>query len=209
MSEYQIELKNERLAAILDEAWAFQTMSPKKKQTYISSLKPNDEELCESIVGSYALDVYMQGKMRGVHLNFSYETLESISAGIQGVFQGYREMGRDLQRSGDLTARSYAAYLFLMAINEHDCHLHSRQIVSALRPQRPEDGPLWMDERRILTGLRREEDFLLPVTEGLVTMNLGSLQVLTIEAKPIVRAWKSAMGVDLSAYGLGDIKPGI
>ena len=205
----QIELKNERLAAILDEAWAFHAMLPKKKQSYVNSLRPSDEKLCESIVGSYALDVFMHAMQSGNMLDFSYETLPGLGAGVQGVFRGYRQMGRDLQRSGDLTARSYAAYLFLLAINEHDCHLHSQQIVSALRPQKPEDGPLWMDERRILTGLRREMDFLLPVAESMVRIGLGAQQTVIFQAKPVVRAWRSAMGEDLSAYGLEDMTMGI
>lgn len=203
--ENQIGIKNERLAAILDEAWAFQAMSPKKKQNYVSALRPNDEKLCECIVGSYALDVFMHAHGNGVKLDFSYETLSGLSNGLQGVYHGYRRMGRDLQRSGDLTARSYAAYLFLLAINEHDCHLHSQQIVSALRPQKPEDGPLWMDERRIFTGLKRETDFLLVSTESMVRIGLGTQQTVIFQAKPIIRAWRSALGEDLSAHGLEDM----
>ena len=209
MSEGSINVKNERLVEILDEAWAFHALPAKKAQNHIAKKTLNDERLCEMIISSYALDVFMHAHGYGVTLDYSYETLSNLGNGLQGVYHGYRRMGRDVKRSGDLTVRSFAAYLFLLAINEHDCHLHSQQIVNALHPQSPEDGPLWMDERRILTGLRRETDFLLPATESLVLMGLGAQQTAFFHVKPIVRAWKSAIGEDLSAHGLEDMAMGI
>ena len=110
-----------------------------------------------------------------------------------------------LQDAAKGTARSYAAYLFMVAINEHDCRLRGEQVVSALRPLKEEDGQLWLNRIHILAGIRREVDFLSAVMEGARIQNLNKKHLVMFLADPVIEAYRSACRVDLGKHGLVNI----
>ncbi len=195
----EFQIKNDRVARILKESEAFDAEQ-------LKDLPQTDERVCEAVITPYAYDVIYQAAAHDVTLDFSYETLSGLPVGLSGVYKNCRRQNRSIQNSGNLTIRSYAAYLFLLAINEHDCHLRGEIPPSPLLTVSQEEEARWMmGTMRILTGIRREVVFLPAVHEAAAFVPLGRKTLLTFEADPICRAYLSACRVDLGKRGLSNI----
>lgn len=166
------------------------------------------EQVCEAILSAYTLDVIFRAQEHQALLDCTYDTLDKLPIGLQGVLQTYlKEKKRgSLNLIVSSTVKSYAAYLFLLSVNEHDCHLHGKlKQRNALLVKPEKEDPLWMDCVQILTGVKRELDFLPAVLEATTILDFGKKKLVSFTAEPICKAYRLAIGVDLTKHGLANI----
>ncbi len=186
-------IKNDRLGAIIGRAMAKDTPAWDKMTT---------QESGEDIIVTYALDMVMNGYKVDAALDFTYATLNLLPVAMRRCLAGYIENGNSFRESVEGLAKSFAAYIFCLAMNENDCPWTVQVMRSKVITPAPGTGPLWANGYRITTGLRRQADFLIPAMEGGSGMERDGKGLAMLSADPMIKAYKSAFRVDLSEYGL-------
>lgn len=203
-----IDFNNERLERILTIADISYHAPKGKEANYFSLLedhKRTDEIVCESLLGQYAYDVFVQGAAQKSILDFSYGSLPNLPIGLQGVLQGYLRDGETVANSARSVAKSFAAYLFLLTIKEHDCHLRGEEVNSIIKKSNEDPDALWLFSMHIYTGVRREIDLLPWILGGLKIMRTERNRIVFFDIDPLVSAYRSAFRIDLKKQGLTNI----
>ncbi len=156
----------------------------------------------EHLICTYALDMIMNGYKADVALDFTYTSLHLLPIAVRRCLEGYLELGLSFRASVEGLAKSFAGYIFCLAMNEQNCIWNVSQLRTKLTAPDVDFGPLWGELLRITTGERRQVDFLIPAMEG----GMGALKngkgLMLFDAGPTVKAYKAAFGIDLNEYGI-------
>ena len=199
----ELLIKSDDLAAILRQVMDEENLTPKqKKQRYDQKTM---QQHGEDIIATYVLDVLRNGWQADVELEMTYATLDKLPIALRHCLQVYCDDRRPLKQAAEPTAKSFAAYLFALGMNEHDAKLKVQQKATRFIEPSPNEGPLWANVMRITTGQNRQKDFLLPALEGGSGFVRGGRGLVLLNVMPAVRAYKAAFGVDLTEYGLCDM----
>lgn len=147
---------------------------------------------------------------RGILLDLTYQTLDRLPNAIAELFIFHR-MGEiyknePVKRIG-MTEKTLAAYLTLLAMNEHGYSMRVRDYLDDLRKGKRPQQPLWAEMFSIMTGAHSDID-LLPAcviahdrTGGYISRN-----GIRLSAAPIVEVYQFMTGVNLTKYGFGNIE---
>ncbi len=200
-SPITINIKSTYVQDLFDNYSKTLSFSEKENLSFFENASP--QIAGESIIFGYATDMIGRGEI-GRDLNLTYETVSNISHAINPLFRQYQKSGMWENDPEGSLARALAAYLIVLAMNEHDCPLKVTQMGSKLFPPPEDEYPLWGGILRIKTGRRREIDFLPSIVEGMKKTSLKGKTLLTITVNPVIRAYRSAVGTDLSQYELKD-----
>lgn len=198
-----LNVKSDYLAGILQRVFDYDELTKKEQKNYYNdkTMQQNGEFL----IGSFLWDVLRSGFEADVELDMTYATLDKLPIVLRRCLQTYCSEPMPLKQAADGTARSFAAYLFALGLNEHETKLKVSQKGTAFLKPDPSEGPLWGPMLRITTGLKREKDFLIPVLEGGSGAYRTGKGLMLLAVGPAIRAYKAAFGVDLSEHGLVDM----
>ena len=198
-----ITAKTDYLGRIIGEAIEFDKLTEVQRKT--SPARETMQLTGESLIGTYLLDLLKSGYRAEAALDMTYATLDRLPIALRRCLQTYCEEGMPLKQAADGTARSFAAYLFALGMNEHDARLKVIQKRTAFTAPDPDEGPLWAEMLRITAGTKREKDFLIPALEGMNSVYRMGKGLMILNVVPAIRAYKAAFGVDLAAFGLPDM----
>lgn len=192
----ELIIKNDRLGAIIGRALEIHQSGNRP----IEGL--NAQQHAEDLIGTFALDMVMNGYKADVALDFTYATLDKLPIALRRDLVGYMESGNSFQDSVEGAAKSFAAYIFCLAMNEQNCPWDATRLRSKFTPPDKDFGPLWANAFRVINGERRQVDFLLPALEGCAGEIRGGKGLMMLNVEPTVKAYKAAFRVDLSEFGL-------
>ena len=196
----KLKIKNEHVQELLELDTKARSYSRKEEQEFMNSATP--QQLGEYMLIAYATDMILNSAKVYSPLDLSYETLENLPKVMISCFQGYIANGNSKTDSAYALAKSLAAYLTVLGMNEHECTLKVNQMGTAIIPPPKNEQPLWGQLFRIKVGVRREVDFLPPVYEGMKFLHGDKGDLLMFVVDPIFLAYKSAFRVDLVEQGL-------
>ena len=196
-------IKNEHVLDLLNESNRTSNFTAKEEQAYLEKL--DAVQRAEYILSGYLADMLRNSIEVHKELDLSYGTVGNLPAVLSLRLREIREMKDAWQDSVASLAKSLAAYLFFLAMNEHGCALKVVQMGTPFAPPPKSEEPLWGDLFRYKTGVRREVDFLPAVMESMQKLPLPGNPLMTLTVSPIIRAYRSATGVNLSEYGLVDM----
>lgn len=166
--------------------------------------------IAEGLLLGYLDSFFTIIKGRGILLDMTYETLDRLPTAIAELFIFHRMNGvyqnEPVKRIG-LIEKTLAAYLTLLAMNEHGYSMRVRDYLNDLRKGKQPKQPLWAEMFSIMTGAHGEID-LLPacVIAHDRTGGYTSRNGLRLNAAPIVEVYQYMTGVSLEKYGFTQIE---
>ena len=157
--------------------------------------KQTIQEIGEGIFGGYLyslLDAVCEATAEDSWVDFSYSTVKNIPIALLSLYKKQKASYEE-KRNATVIAKTIACILYATAMNEHNC---------MLRVTHAKAEPAWADALSLKLGTKREVDFLKPALDSVFN---GPLQVengIAVSPEPLIKAYKSAIGVDLSEKGL-------
>ena len=194
---FAVEIKNDKLGELID--WAFENWN----SNGISWNEMSNQEAGEKLISIFACDMLINAHKVGADLDFTYDTLKNLPFAARRCLQGYMESGVSFGACADSLARSLAAYIYCLSLNEHDCPWKVRQMKSMLSSQTL--GPLLGGALCVTTGVNEKKDFLLAALSSSSIRVKDGTGYMMIFVSSIVKAYKKAFGINLSDYGLVDM----
>ena len=137
----------------------------------------------------------------GVELDLTYDTASSIRPALIALTTLQAKSDYDPNRNATVTMKTLAAYLTLLAVNNHDLKISVERMVSNANAPRPE---LWSDMYTIKFNLKKKSDLLPAAIKGLNTPIIIS-DGFMLDFDQLIATYKKVTGVDLREYGLSQI----
>ena len=154
------------------------------------------QEQGESILAGYWFsllsDAMMNRLPQSLWVDFSYETIHNLPACLTSLYC-LQQTSYTAEKNADLVGRTIAAVLFGLAINEHNC---------SLRVKKKKEEPCWGADLSFKVGVKREIDFLEAAQTAIKSSPISVENGIFVEMTAPIKAYKSAIGVDLSKYKL-------
>ena len=149
----------------------------------------------------HAGEVLAISQEAGVDVDLTYGTIDEFKDTMKELW-AERSDFESLGDNRKQLARTLAAYLILMAVNEHDCELH----YSA-----PEDleqsmaSKLWGGSFRVMIGSGNNKVDLLPACIDAAYWDCKEMDHgVRVDPKEIDRLYRKATGESLSAHGFSE-----
>ena len=190
----ELMLKNIRVAHMLESASREMTREMRM------------DEMTQIMLGAYVQDVLECSEAEGYPLDLTYGTVKKLPFALARIYKDRLEEGEGEaaeQKAAVSTAKHLAAYLFALAVNEHDCPIKTTSVGGPMMKRDPNAEPAWVRNTvRIQVGSDRKRDFLpaVPEATGLEYFP-GEKPHLHIESAPIRRVYRAVTGVDLERHG--------
>ncbi len=160
------------------------------------------KEITYNIIAAYAIDVLDIAEDTGEDLNLKYDTLNKLPKVMTALWRT-RAKTLSVSENRDSFAKSMAAYLTFLAVNEHDAGIYGT-IDENLSSDKIEN--LWADLVEISFGNREHSIDLLPVCKKSIKNNSHLMpQGVMIDIVPVRQAYASITGVDLAEHRLMSI----
>ena len=159
------------------------------------------EQNGQYMVVTYAMDILRNGLSLGKELQFAYKDLIDLPAAAAACYRAYRQR-ESVTYSAQGTAKSLAAYFFILAWNEQDlpCEVRTKPVL--MDPEKEPDFGSWINFTIRLKG----EDFLRAINEGLRILRTNDgKRLVSYDLNPLMKAYHKATGVDLAEKGLVNI----
>ena len=196
MAKGELVIKNDELSTIIGRL-----LNEKTGKPIFDEKTPQEQG--EDLVGTYALDMLYSGMDVGVDLDFAYSSLKDLPIAAKSCYERYKK-GDHSEFAVGSTAKSLAAYFFVLAMNEHGFLLNVRQMPVLLNATKPPKDPLWGVFRIQLQG-KKKTDFLLPVSAGCGTKEIMGKKLITFDLALLFREYRATVGEDLEKRGLHSI----
>ena len=158
------------------------------------------QEQGEDIIGGYwytLLGEAMMARLRNRKwIDFTYDTIGKLPYSLISLYQLQKANGYSRVRNATALGKTIGAVLYGLAMNEHGY---------ALIVEKGKKEPLWADLFNIYIDGLQKVDFLAPalqsVNASLIVMQKG----LSVNMAPVIKAYQTATGVDLTEHGLANI----
>lgn len=199
-----MDYKNRKINDMLNNTKAFNSIYLKVPQQEKIRMMRNStkQEAGERIVAGY-WDSFINEAMAmldsKVQFDFTYETIKNVPAILTALYEMQKKF-YNKEKNDEIIAKTLACILYGLAMNEHGVGLK----VTGIPKNTTKRTPFWADTLSIKLGIKKEVDFLEAALKG-IKMPLVIDGGLYIDTSLLIKAYKSAMGVDLSEYGLGNI----
>jgi hypothetical protein len=190
----ELTIKNDDLGAVIervlaegDKAPVFEGRTPEQNGQYM--------------VVTYALDILRNGWSLGKELQFTYKDLADLPVVAAACYRTYRQR-ESVTYSAQGTAKSLAAYFFVLAWNEQDlpCEVRTKPVL--IYPVKGPDFGSWINFTIRLKG----EDFLRAINDGMRIIRADDgKRFVSYDLNPLMEAYQKATGVDLAEKGLVNI----
>jgi hypothetical protein len=165
---------------------------------YIASNIRSEEDAIKLIFSGY-LDAMENGaKLAKVDLDMTYETAQNLMPSVIMLAHLQKEQEYDNQKNAELVAKTLAAYLTMLAINNHKVKVAVGAKANRLKENRPE---YWSDKFYLRLNNKTESDLLPYIVAGINASPIEVDNGFTLEISPLLGAYRRITGVDLQEYG--------
>lgn len=186
---------------IIKEDKAF-SGNPKEFQEHVRKYFINSDSTMKKILSGYLQAMEEAADTSNTQLDLTYDTVKNIPIAVSSLAFIQQRDGYDINRNKSVTAKTLAAYLTLLAINNHDIKLDIEQFANKRNESRPQ---YWADTYSLRLNFKKKSDFLLAAIEGIKEAPIIVDNGFMIDVDPIISAYKRVTNVDLSEYGLSQI----
>ena len=167
---------------------------------FVSSVNTDDDSI-KFIFAGY-LDAMEDGaRLANVELDMTYETAKNLMPAVIALANLQNKNGYDNQRNAEITMKTLAAYLTLMAVNNHNAKIKVDKKGSS-RDSRPS---LWSDRYYLRINNKRDSDFLPCAIEGINAIPIEVDDGFTVDINALIGAYLRITGVNLADYGLANL----
>ncbi len=193
MDNFEYKIKNDQLGEIVQRVI---------NNNFNLSEDTDKKTMGEELIVMFASDMAFNGFYKaGVSLDFDYDSLGNLAAAMRPNLDGYNEQNNNWEESLISLAKSLAAYLYCLGMNEHDAPFDIKVVRTALTP--PDynfNRPLWADCLDVKIGTKSKENFLDAAVKGVKIIDNGNERLGMIDVGPLIEAYESAFGIDLNDY---------
>lgn len=194
---------NERyFERVLDIKKATDDLNEEQATQYLTSITNSEDDIIRFIFAGYLHAMESGAKIANVVLDMTYETLPNIIPATTALAYLQKKQGYDNQENAELTMKTLAAYLTLMAVNNHRAKIQVNKRASKRREKAPE---LWSYIYYLRINNKRDSDFLPPVIEGINTIPVDINNGFTVDINSLIGAYKRVTGVGLDDYGFTNL----
>ena len=159
----------------------------------------------ESILYNY-LDSFLEVcESRGIEIDLTYATAKNIGPGLIALFS-HQKKHYEHGKNVDIVAKTLAAVLSYLAINEHNCWFRSTSYLAQVKAGKALKQPLWAGVFSIAVGRKNKHIDFLPCCKAAVIP--GTILIpdgLTLQINTVVAEYKKLNGVDLREYGFANL----
>lgn len=159
------------------------------------------EQNGQHMVVTYAMDILRNGWSLGKELQFTYADFTDLPVAAAACYRTYRQR-ESVTYSALGTAKSLAAYFFILAWNEQDlpCEVRTKPVL--MDPVEEPNFGNWINFTIRLKG----EDFLRAVNDGLRIIRADDgKRFVSYDLNPLMEAYQKATNVDLAEKDLVNI----
>ena len=159
----------------------------------------------ESILYNY-LDSFLEVcESRGIEIDLTYATAKNIGPGLIALFS-HQKKHYEHSKNVDIVAKTLAAVLSYLAINEHNCWFRTTSYLAQVKAGKAPKQPLWAGVFSIAVGRKNKHIDFLPCCKAAVIP--GTILIpdgLTLQINTVVAEYKKLNGVDLREYGFANL----
>lgn len=198
----KLSIKNEKLVAHFE---AERNIASQNANQQAADSNAWVKEHPESILYNY-LDSFLEVcEARGVEIDLTYATAKNIGPGLIALFS-HQKKYYEHSKNVDIVAKTLAAVLSYLAINEHNCWFRNTSYLAQVKAGKAPKQPLWADVLSISVGRKNKYVDLLAAAKSSVTAgSIMSPNGLSLQFAPIVTEYKKLTGVDLVEHGIASI----
>ena len=169
---------------------------------YVSSNIRSEEDGIRFVFSGY-LDAMESGaKLAKVDLDMTYETAQNLMPSIIMLAHLQKAQEYDNQKNAELVAKTLAAYLTMLAINNHKVKVSVGAKANRLKENRPE---YWSDKYYLRLNNKKESDLLPYIVAGINSSPIEVDNGFNLEISPLRGAYRRITGVDLLEYGFANL----
>lgn len=140
-----------------------------------------------------------------IEFDLTYKTIENLGMGLVALYQVQKKV-YDQQKNAEIVAKTLAAVLSYLAINEHGCWFRTTSYLTQFKAGKVPKQPLWADVLSIAVGRKNKYmDLLAAAKESVTPGSVMSPNGLSIQPAAIIAEYKKLTGVDLVEYGIASI----
>ena len=170
---------------------------------YMSSHINTDEDSLMFIFSGYLQAMEEGAELANVKLDMTYDTIEGVMPAVIAIanIQSKSENYRDNRHNAEITMKTLAAYLTLMAVNNHGAKIKVDKKGNS-RESRPE---LWSDRYYLRINNKRDSDLLPYAIEGLDSAPLEVDNGFAVDINPLIGAYLRITNVNLANHGFSNL----
>lgn len=166
---------------------------------YMAAHINTDEDSLLLIFSGYLQSMEEGAELANVKLDMTYDTIESVMpavialANIQNKSKNYQ----DNRHNAEITMKTLAAYLTMMAVNNHGAKIKVDKRGNS-RESRPE---LWGNQFYLRINNKRESDLLPYALGGIYESQIVVDNGFAADVNSLIGAYLRITGVNLADYG--------
>ena len=198
----ELSVKNEKLVAHFE---AERNIAMQNANQQAADSNAWVKEHPESILYNY-LDSFLEVcEACGVEIDLTYATAKNIGPGLLALFSCQKKH-YEHSKNVDIVAKTLAAVLSYLAINEHNCWFRNTSYLAQVKAGKTPKQPLWAGVFSIAVGRRNKYIDFLPCCKAAVAAGMIMIpNGLTLQIAPVVAEYKKITGVDLAEHGLCNV----
>ena len=198
----ELSIKNEKLVAHFE---AERNIAMQNANQQAADSNAWVKEHPESILYNY-LDSFLEVcEACGVEIDLTYATAKNIGPGLLALFSCQKKH-YEHSKNVDIVAKTLAAVLSYLAINEHNCWFRTTSYLAQVKAGKTPKQPLWAGVDSIAVGRKNKYIDFLPCCKAAVAAGMIMIpNGLTLQITPIVAEYKKLTGVDLAEHGLCNV----
>ena len=140
-----------------------------------------------------------------IEFDLTYNSVKNLGMGLVALYQ-VQKKSYDQPKNTDIIAKTLAAVLSYLAINEHGCWFRTTSYLAQVKAGKAPKQPLWADVLSIAVGRKNKyNDLLAAAKESVIPGSVMSPNGLSIQPTAIIAEYKKLTGVDLAEYGIANI----
>jgi hypothetical protein len=198
----ELSIKNEKLLAHFEAEHDIAMQNANQQSADANAWV---KEHPESILYNY-LDSFLEVcEARGIEIDLTYATAKNIGPGLIALFSRQKKH-YEHSKNVDIIAKTMAAVLSYLAINEHNCWFRTTRYLAQVQAGKAPKQPLWANVFSIAVVRKNKYIDFLPCCKAAVIP--GTILIpdgLTLQIAPVVAEYKKLVGVDLTEYGIANI----
>ena len=140
-----------------------------------------------------------------IEFDLTYNSVKNLGMGLVALYQ-VQKKSYDQPKNTDIIAKTLAAVLSYLAINEHGCWFRTTSYLAQVKAGKAPKQPLWADVLSISVGRKNKYmDLLAAAKESVIPGSVMSPNGLSIQPATIIAEYKKLTGVDLMEHGLANV----
>ena len=208
----QLNIKNQRLVKHFEE----ERISPMQqsidveKRTGIRTKADNStgewvSKHPESILYGYLNSFLEICEWQNIEIDLTYDTAKNINAGLIALFS-FQKKHYAHSKNVDIVAKTLAAVLSYLAINEHGCWFRGACYDAEYKVGKLPQRPFWATVFAVSVGKKNKYiDFLPCCKASVIPSTILIPDGLTLHIDAVVAEYKKLTGVDLTECGLKNV----